>query len=155
MKEKRRTRSDFYQHLIVETLVSSELMESFGNSDSISSRLNPFAYNEELLKLQDQLKVEFWRIVDLLTPRQQEVIRLYCEGFTQMDIAKKLGVNQSSITKSLHGNVDYSKKSSSKKTTKKSKSYGGTHRKIQKIIEGDEKIQEILEKMRELREEIW
>lgn len=154
MREKRKTRSDQYQHLIVETLVSSDLMESFGNSDSISSRLNPFAYNEDLLDLQDQLKVEFWRIVNMLTPRQQQVIRLYCDGLTQMEIAKKLGVNQSSITKSLHGNVDYSKKSS-KKNTKKSKSYGGTHRKIQKIIEADEKIQEILEKMRELREEIW
>lgn len=145
--EKRSNRSDKYQWVLLETVCSNDMMEAFSNDDSISSRLNPFQYNEDLLDLEDQLKIEFWRVVDtLLTPRQREVIRLYADGYTQMEIAKMLNVNQSSITKSLNGNVDY-------KNGKKV--YGGARKKIKKIIEGDEKIREILKKMSDLREEIW
>jgi len=123
------------------------MMEAFCNEDGIYNRLNPFGYNEDLMKLEDELKVEFWRVVDtLLTPRQREVIRLYAEGYTQMEIAKMLNVNQSSITKSLNGNVDY-------KNGKKI--YGGARKKIRKIIENDVRIKEILQKMNDVREEAW
>jgi len=144
---KRPTRSDKYQFLIVESAFSNEMMESFSNDDSIYSRLNPFDYNEDLLDLEDELKKEFWRIVDdLLTPRQKAVLKLASEGLTQMEIAKKLKVNQSSITKSLNGNVDY-------KNGKKV--YGGSKKKILKIIENDEKIKLILNKMQEIRSSKW
>ena len=123
------------------------MMEAFCNEDSIYNRLNPFAYSESLIELEDQLKKEFWRVVDtLLTPRQREVIRLYSDGYTQMEIAKMLNVNQSSITKSLNGNVDY-------KNGKKI--YGGARKKIRKIVENDEKIKDILKKMQEVRNEKW
>lgn len=123
------------------------MMEAFCNEDSISARLNPFEYNEDLIELEEQLNKEFWRIVDnLLTERQRQVIRLYADGYTQMEIAKMLNVNQSSITKSLNGNVDY-------KNGKKI--YGGARKKIRKIVENDEKIKEILARMREIREEKW
>ena len=123
------------------------MLESFCNEDSISARLNPFDYNENLIELEDQLKKEFWRVVDtLLTPRQREVIRLYADGYTQMEIAKMLNVNQSSITKSLNGNVDY-------KNGKKI--YGGARKKIRKIIENDEKIKEILAEMQACKDEKW
>lgn len=145
--EKRKNRSDCYQYLILESVCSNEMMETFSNEDSIYNRLNPFAYNEELLNLEDQLKEEFWRLVDdLLTPRQKAVLKLASEGYTQMEIAKKLKVNQSSITKSLNGNVDYK---NGRKT------YGGSKRKILKLIENDEKIKEILAKMSEIRELKW
>lgn len=144
---KRKNRSDSYQYILLETVCSNDMMEAFSNDDSISARLNPFEYNEDLIDLEDQLKKEFWRVVDtLLTPRQREVIRLYADGYTQMEIAKMLNVNQSSITKSLNGNVDY-------KNGKKV--YGGARKKIRKIIESDEKIKEILRKMQECREEKW
>jgi predicted DNA-binding protein YlxM (UPF0122 family) len=123
------------------------MLEAFCNEDSISARLNPFEYNERLIELEERLKKEFWRIVDtLLTPRQKEVLHLYAGGFTQMEIAKKLDVNQSSITKSLNGNVDY----------KKGKViYGGSTKKLKKIIETDEKIKDILLKMAIVRDEKW
>ena len=122
---KRQTRSDHYQWLIVETVCSNEMMEAFSNEDSIYNRLNPFQYNEDLLELEDELKVEFWRIVDtLLTARQRQVIKLCSDGYTQMEIAEMLNVNQSSITKSLNGNVDYK----NGKVT-----YGGTKKKIKKM----------------------
>lgn len=145
--EKRKNRSDSYQYVLLETVCSHDMMEAFSNDDSISSKLNPFQYNEDLLDLEDQLKKEFWRIIEtLLTPRQKEVIKLYSDGYTQMEIAKMLKVNQSSITKSLNGNVDY-------KNGKRI--YGGAKKKIKKIIENDEKIKDILKKMAELREERW
>lgn len=145
--ERRKNRSDAYQWILLETVCSHEMLESFGNEDSISARLNPYAYDENLMELEEKLKKEFWRVVDtLLTPRQREVIRLYADGYTQMEIAKMLNVNQSSITKSLNGNVDY-------KNGKKI--YGGARKKIRKIIENDEKIKEILAQMKDLREEKW
>ena len=145
--EKRANRSDRYQYILLETACSNEMMEAFCNEDSISARLNPFAYNEDLIDLEEQLKIEFWRVVDtLLTPRQREVIKLYAEGHTQMEIAKMLDVNQSSITKSLNGNVDY-------KNGKKV--YGGARKKIRKIIETDDVIKTILKKMQACRDETW
>lgn len=144
---KRQNRSDKYQYILLETVCSNEMMETFCNEDSIYNRLNPFEYNENLIELEEQLKKEFWRVVDtLLTPRQREVIRLYADGYTQMEIAKMLNVNQSSITKSLNGNVDY-------KNGKKV--YGGARKKIRKIIEMDDKIKDILQKMAEVRDNRW
>ncbi len=143
----RKNRSDQYQYLILETACSHEVLAKFGNDDSICARLNPFEYNEDLLDLEDELKGEFWRVVnDLLTKRQKQVIKLCADGYTQMEIAKKLHVNQSSITKSWNGNVDY-------KNGKRI--YGGAKKKILKIIENDEKIKDILKRMSELREKKW
>jgi RNA polymerase sigma factor (sigma-70 family) len=146
--ERRKNRSDKYQYVLLETACSNDMMEAFCNDDSIYARLTGgFVYDERMLELEDRLKKEFWRVVDtLLTPRQREVIRLYADGYTQMEIAKMLNVNQSSITKSLNGNVDY-------KNGKKI--YGGARKKIRKIIENDDAIKEILQSMAELRDEKW
>jgi len=144
--EKRATRSQAYQFLMVESLCSNEMMEAFSNEDSISSRLNPYHYDDRMIDLEEKLKEEFWRIVDTLTPRQKEVIRLYADGYTQMEIAKMLNVNQSSVTKSIHGNVDYKKGK---------RIYGGSKKKLSKIIENDDKIKAILDEMSLLRESKW
>ena len=122
------------------------MLESFSNDESLYNRLNPYAYDERVVELEDQLKDEFWRIVSQLTPRQQEVIKLYASGKTQMEIAKKLNVNQSSITKSINGNVDY-------KNGKKC--YGGAKKKLQKLAESDNKIKDLLNQINELRELKW
>lgn len=153
MMNRNRNRSDSYQNFFAEQLVPSELLSIFSNNDSISYRLNPFYYNEELMDLEEQLKKEFWRIVDnLLTPRQKDVIRLAADGYTQTEIARLLSVNQSSITKSINGNVDYKNRD---KNGKNKKSYGGSKRKLKKIIEEDEKIKAILARIQEIRDEKW
>jgi len=143
--EKRKNRSDSYQYDLLEICCSHEMMGAFSNQDSIYHMLNPFHYDEEVDDLQDQLKEKFWEVVEsALTDRQKEVIKMYCGNATQMEIAKKLKVNQSSITKSINGNVDYKK---GKRT------YGGALKKIMKTLHQDEEVKQILNRIMELREE--
>ncbi len=141
--DRSKNRSDSYQHKIVESACSPEMLMEIADSKGIGAQLNPFGYNEELLDLKDQLKEHFWRLVRTkLTDRQREVIELYCEDLTQTEIAKKLGVNQSSITKSMNGNCDY---------RNGKRVYGGAKRKIQKIAENDSDIQDILARIKEIQ----
>lgn len=144
--DRTKNRSDHYQHLILESQHSPEMMAEFSNDDSIYSRLNPFGYNEEVHELKEQLRVAFWRIVDTqLTDRQRDVLKLYADGDTQIEIAKKLNVNQSSITKSINGNCDY---------RNGKRFYGGSKRRIAKLAGKDPEIQEILKRINELTE-MW
>lgn len=145
--DKRKNRSDSYQHLLLESSFSHDMMENFSNTDSIYNRLNPWQYDERIIELADELKKEFWKVIDEhLTDRQKQVVKLYSQGLTQMEIAKILGVNQSSITKSINGNVDY-------KSGKRS--YGGVKVKIKKVIKNHPKIKELLDKINELRNDVW
>lgn len=140
-----KNRSDRYQHIIVESPCSPELLTEFAEIQSIGGRLNNPVYNEELYDLQDQLKNEFWRIIDTqLTKRQKEVLRLYADGYTQIEIAKMLKVNQSSITKSINGNCDY---------RNGKKIYGGAKKKLKRIAAKDEKIRQILDRIAEIQED--
>lgn len=150
---KRRARSEKYQHLILESAFSNDMMEAFSNEESIKDRLNPWEYNEELLDLEEQLKEEFWRLVNtLLTDRQKDVIKLSSDGYTQTECARILGVNQSSIVKSIRGNVSYSKIDPK---TKKHSVYGGSLRRLSKLIDKDERILAILKRINEIRESKW
>lgn len=145
MVDRTKNRSDSYQFIILETAVSPEMLTEISDNNSIGSQLNPFGYNEELLDLKEKLKEEFWRIVRTqLTKRQCEVIELYCQGLTQMQIAKKLSVNQSSVTKSINGNCDY---------RNNKRVYGGAKKKIFKIAEKNENIQVILKRISEIQSE--
>lgn len=159
MAEKRANRSDKYQHIYFECSVANDVLDIFSNDDSIHDRLcGPYAYNEELLDLQDQLKKEFWRIVDgCLTERQAEVIKLYADGYTQMEIAKTLKVNQSSIAKNIHGNKIYNKTAhlDNNNGINKSRQYGGSLKRIMLVVEEDQVIQDILKRIAELRTEKW
>lgn len=153
---KRQNRSDKYQYLIVESCFPHDLLEAFCLEDSIERRLNPFKYDDRILDLQESLSLAFWRVVNTcLTERQATIIKLVNENKTQVEIAKILGVNQSSITKSLNGNVDYSEKDEGDKSGGKKRSYGGTLKKIKKIVENDPEIKEILRKIADLRDEVW
>ncbi len=147
MATERANRSDKYQHFLLEVSVSDTYLESFDNSQSISTLLNPFEYSEEYLQLKDDLKKEFWKLAEeVCTERQFEIMQMLCQGMTQTEIANKLGVNQSSITKSLNGNLDYNKNR---------KVYGGLIKKMKKHVETHIRINEILERMSEIREQKW
>lgn len=141
----KKNRSDAYQHLILEICTAPETLVDYSDSRGMAGMINSARYNEELMDLKEQLTVAFWRIVDTeLTERQSQVLRMTAQGKTQTDIAKKLNVNQSSITKSIHGNVDYS---NGKRV------YGGAKKKLMKLMSKDEEIQEILLKISEISQD--
>ena len=152
--EKRKTRSSAYQWILVEKAFSHDMMESFADDDGMHKKLNPFEYNEDVLLLEDQLKERFWEIIEEhLTERQKEIVNLLKQGKTQQETASLLQINQSSITKSLHGNSEYSSSINGK--SQKKTSYGGIVRKIRKIVESDTKVNELLEKISEIRNNRW
>jgi len=147
MVDRTKNRSDSYQHVLLESPCSPEMMMEMCEAESIGAQLNPFGYNDELVELKEKLKVEFWRVVDdELTSRQKEVLHLYAEGLTQTEIAKCLGVNQSSITKSINGNTDY---------RNGKRVYGGARKKIRKIIDKDIEIQRILLRISEIADDVF
>ncbi|KKN74475.1 hypothetical protein LCGC14_0389920 [marine sediment metagenome] len=140
-----KNRSDRYQHVLVEASCSPDMLAEFSDSRGMSGIINNAFYDEELFDLKDQLRKELWRIIRTkLTKRQCQVIELYAQGLTQIEIAKKLKVNQSSITKSINGNCDY---------RNGKKVYGGAKKKLRRLAGQDTKIQGILTRMHELQNE--
>jgi DNA-binding CsgD family transcriptional regulator len=141
--DRSQTRSAHYQGALLETPTEPFKLTEAVDRECLG-QLDPWSYNEEIVDLKDQLRESFWRLVaSHLTKRQQEVVKLRCLGLTQTMIAKKLKVNQSSITKSINGNCDY-------KNGKRV--YGGIIRKIQKLIITDPEVQKIFGKIKELEE---
>jgi DNA-binding NarL/FixJ family response regulator len=94
-------RSNGYQHLFAEQSYSHEMLADFAESQGMNENYSPEDH-EMLLDLHEQLTEEFWKLVnEQLTPRQAQVLKLLAMGYTQIEIAKQLNVNQSSITKSV------------------------------------------------------
>ena len=149
-EDKRPARSQAYQYLICEIQVEDKYLALYDNSRSIESHLNPYLYNEDYLELEDKLKSKTWNLIDkICTKRQLEILKLTIDGYGQQEIAKILGCNQSSVTKSLNGNKSYY----DRKGRHVNKSYGGSLKKIRKAISEDKEIQDILLAMNEILEE--
>ena len=145
--DRTKNRSDHYQPIICEAPCSHEILAEVADGDGLSMQLNPFGYNEELAELKDQLKIAMWRLInEELTDRQSEVIKLSSLGFTQTEIAKQLGINQSSITKSIRGNCDY---------RNGKRIYGGAAKKLKKLADKDNEINEILQRISEIEGDIF
>lgn len=145
--DKRASRSDKYQYLILEIQFDNEILASFSNNNSISGYLNPFKYDEEVLDLQDKLKERFWLLAEKsLTPLQFNVMKMLNDGYTQQEIANSLNVNQSSICKCIKGNTSYS-------PGKEAKMYGGYQKKLKRVVTEDKEIMDLLNQINELREE--
>ena len=139
--DRTKNRSDAYQWVLVELPCAPDVLTEVADNDYLGFIMKG-SHNDELLDLKEKLRIAFWRIVSTkLTSRQQEVMRLVADGYTQTEIAKRLNVNQSSITKSINGNCDY---------RNGRKYYGGSKRKIQKIIEKDDEIQDIISRIQDL-----
>ncbi len=144
MADRTKNRSDRYQYVLVESPCSPEMLAEFADAEGMAGMFN--SHNkEQIAELREQLKLEFWRLVDEeLTERQRQVIRLYAQGYTQIEIAKQLNVNQSSITKSLNGNCDY---------RNGKKIYGGARKKLRRLAAKDPKITAILQQIADLLDE--
>lgn len=147
MADRNRNRSDAYQIYLLEVSVSPFILGDLSSAQGMTYRLQPSGESELLYDLREQLKKRLWEIIEIgLTERQKEVIKLSVEdGLTQNEIAKKLGINQTSVHKVIRGNIDY-------KNGKKR--YGGAFKKIDKLCQADEEIQRILEEIRDLGVEL-
>ena len=138
---KKTNRSNGYQHLFAEQPYSNEMMAEFSEAQGLVENYNP-EDREQLFVLREELRLAFWALAkEHLTARQYQVIELLAQGFTQIEIAKKLGVNQSSITKSVNGNCDY---------RNNKKVYGGCKKRMRKLASQDVNIQKIIEKMTDI-----
>jgi DNA-binding CsgD family transcriptional regulator len=134
-------RSNGYQHLFAEQPYSNEMMAEFSEAQGLVENYKP-EDRELLLDLRDELRLEFWRLAkENLTERQFQVIELLAKGYTQIEIAKQLNVNQSSITKSVNGNCDY---------RNGKKIYGGAKKKLRRLADKDPQIQEIITQIAEI-----
>ncbi len=144
MIDRNRNRSDAYQWNLLEISVSPFILGDLSSAQGMTYRLQPIEENEKLLDLRDQLKIRLWKIIDVgLTERQKQVIKLSIEGLTQNEIARKLGINQTSVHKVLRGNIDY---------RNGKRRYGGAFKKIFKLCQFDNEIQHILEEIKDVYE---
>jgi len=117
------------------------MMAEFSESQGLIENYKP-EDKENLIDLRETLNKEFWRLAkENLTERQFQVIELLAKGFTQIEIAKQLNVNQSSITKSVNGNCDY---------RNGKKIYGGAKKKLRRLADQDSQIQEIIAQIAEI-----
>ncbi len=132
---RKNNRSNGYQYLFAEQSYSNEMMSEFSEAQGLSENYSP-EDKEQLMILREELRLAFWRLAkDNLTERQFQVLQLLSEGFSQQESAQRLKINQSSITKSINGNCDYS--------NSKKKVYGGCKKKMRKLAENDEQVQKI------------
>ena len=96
--------------------------------------------------VQDLQEAVIQRLLELcaihLTPHQWEILKLIRDGNTQVETAKIMDVNQSSIVKCIHGNVDFAKQ----------KRYGGCDKKIPKFCMQDEAFRLLIQELSELDE---
>lgn len=145
--ERRAALSDKYQWMILEVSVSEIFLNSFSNQNALSHALNPFKYDERVELLEDELLTEVMKIVNnKLTHNQKQIMLMRLDGYTQMEIADALDIHQSSVHKSIMGNLYTDKNGSTNR-------YGGTVHKIKKLVEKNKRIQQILLEISELREE--
>jgi len=137
-------RSNGYQHLFTEQSYSNDMMADFPVSAGLVEKYKP-EDKETLMDLREELTKRRWELAEEhLTERQFEVVKLMSKAFTQIEIAKQLNVNQSSITKSLNGNCDY---------RNGKKVYGGAKKKLRKVADNDPIMKSILERIAEIHAE--
>ncbi len=141
-KSERANRSDRYQYQLMERSVSFEFFDVLscgkGKQDS-----------QEFLELKDLLTLKVIALAEReLSERQWQVLSLSLQGMTQVEIAAELGVNQSSITKSLSGNVDYSRTNKDGKNPQ----FGGSIKKLKLIVSKNQEIQDILQEMEDIND---
>jgi len=122
------------------------LLNEFPLAESLGSQLKLSKYSERFDELREELLQEVLDIIDAgLTTRQAQVVTLRLEGKTQTQIGQELGINQTTVHKTLMGNIDYANNK---------KCYGGAIKKLKKLCSKSSEIQEILEEMEKFTDPI-
>jgi hypothetical protein len=101
--------------------------------------------NEPLLREKKmQLVEEVMRIAEAeLTPKQAQAVKLYYSGLPQVEVAKLMGVAQTSTFKILKGNAYYV-------AGKKAATHGGAIPKLIRLCREDKRCQQLLDEISEL-----
>jgi len=142
---KKKNKSDSYQYRIIEIAIDPHILSDFSSEDGLGAQLGRAGYSERVQELRDQLMAEVRRLIrTCLTERQMQVVVMFLQGKTQIQIAQKLGICQPSVHKALKGNIDYKNGAAR---------YGGAIKKLQKLCGKDEKVQGILAQIAEARRE--
>lgn len=155
MADRNSNHSTGYQVFIMEIAVNPFVLNDLSSAQGMTYRMRPEKYDEMFLDLKARLIARMWELVELhLTKRQKQVLKLSMEGFTQNEIAKRLGINQTSVHKVLRGNIDYKYKKEGKdgKESGCCRRYGGAFKKITKVCDADAEIRNILREIREIQE---
>lgn len=116
----------YYNELLMDNFCFDEL-----SKDEVEAKMpESVLYPEEYYKA---LKA----VIPQLTERQQELVLGYLDGKTQSQLAKELGINQSSVSLAWSGSKNYTK------CGERGKVYGGIIKKLAQLIT-DELIKEAL-----------
>lgn len=154
-------RSQKYQNVFCEVFVPEFFF------DHIEDPQESYERECKLEDLKSELFQEVLKIAqsDEFSKRQREVFEMtFIQNMTQEEIAKKLGINQSTITKTIHGSpAKYDPSFHSKRKRRVSKSnnknhlnakgiltYGGIEKKLKNLSATNQRIQEILKEIEEL-----
>lgn len=141
----RRNKSDSYQYRIIEIAIDPFILSDFPSEDGLGAQANSAGYSEELADLRQQLIKEVRRLIkSALTKRQSQVMSMRLQGKTQVEIGQKLGIHQTTVHKTISGNIDYNNNGAC---------YGGAIKKLRKMCFRDEKVIAILRRIEEVRAE--
>lgn len=97
-----------------------------------------FQDDQQILVWRDRLMEILFEKVKELTERQREIVEgIYIKGYNQTDLANKLGVHQTTVHKTLHGNVVHYK---DKTHPCNGKRYGGSLPKLKRMMMEDGEV---------------
>lgn len=132
-----------------EVSLDPQMLSGFANEDR--GALGGERTADEIQDLFEKLGERVVALMNsVLTKRQAEIMRMiYLEEKTQTEVARILGLCQSSVHKSLAGNL-----SGYKPGLGASKRYGGAIKKIQKACQDDQEVRTILACIEELRKDV-
>lgn len=139
-------KSKSYQYKIVEVSFDASKLNNFSNENGIGNVLEENALDDRVVDLREELLGEIYDIIngDYLTEHQKKILFMRLMGKTQNEIAEHLGITQSAVHKAMHGNIDY---------RNQKKRYGGIVKKLQKLCKNNEKVNEILSKISDVKKE--
>lgn len=139
------TASDAYQHKFHEISIDPMDLDDFDVTRGLGQHFLNIALTEKFYELQAKLVAAVKRIINKqLTKHQAEILYRTMDGYTQLEIADKLGICQTSVFKSLHGNMVY-------EDGVQTKTHGGSLVKLKRLCDEDAEILEILAEMAEVR----
>jgi len=138
--------SDNYQHKYFEIGVDARQLHNLPNESALwSDTMDP----DPVITAQTDIIIKRLRqLYKKLTEHQQTVLALHLDGYTQVKIAKTIGISQSAVFKAIHGNSDYNNTDNEGNTPK----YGGAINKLKKLTGTDPVILKALNAIRQYQQ---